>query len=158
MTRRKTAPPVPPELDPDRDDFQGARALSRKQVVDMIRRKETLVEADLRGCDLAGVSFEGVDLSYAKFAESNLSKCNFNRADLTGASLFGANLKDATFEEANLEETDFDYANLDGVVLRGAKVRKTLFPYRRVSQEAVRESVRSGKKLVMEASAAEDDE
>ena len=77
MSRRKTPSSEPPELDPDRDDFQGARALTRTQVLDMIKRKESLVEADLRGCDLAGVVFDGVDLSYAKFAEANLSRCSF---------------------------------------------------------------------------------
>lgn len=159
MSRRKsTPPPEASDLDSDRDDFQGARALTRKQVLDMIKRKESLVDADLRGCDLSTVAFDGVDLSYAKFAEANLARCSFRGAQLTGASFFGANLKDASFEEANLEEADFDYANLDGVVLRGAKIRKAMFPYRRVTADAVRESVRSGKRLVMESAPVEDED
>ena len=158
MSRRKTPSTTEPDADIDRDEFQGARALTRKQVLDMIKRKESLVEADLRGCDLSAIDFDGVDLSYAKFAESNLSRSAFRGANLTGASFFGSNLKDANFEDANLEEADFDYANLDGVVLKGAKVRKAMFPYRRVSAESVRESVRTGKRLTMESAPLEEDD
>ncbi len=158
MSRRKSPSSAEPDADTDRDDFQGARALTRKQVLDMIKRKESLVEADLRGCDLSAIAFDGVDLSYAKFAESNLSRSTFRGSTLIGASFFSANLKDASFEEANLEEADFDYANLDGVTLRGAQVRKAMFPYRRVSAEAVREAVRTGKRLTMETAPPEDDD
>ena len=71
MSKRKA-----PEADlGDLDEFAAIRTLSRKQVGDMIRRKESLVEADLRGCDLSGLSFDGVDLTAAKFGEANLSKC-----------------------------------------------------------------------------------
>lgn len=158
MTRRKTLPPSEAvETDPDREDL-GGRSLTRKQVVDMIRRRDSFVEADLRGCDLSGVAFDGIDLSFAKFAEANLTRCSFRGANLTGASLFGANLKDASLEEAVLEEADLDYANLDGVILRGAKVRKAIFSHRRVSAEAIRESVRTGRKLVMEAAPPDDDD
>lgn len=159
MTRRKTPTPTEPtESDAERDDFQGGRVLTRKQVLEMIKRKESLVEGDFRGCDLSGICFDGVDLTEAKFAEANLSRSTFKGANLTGASLFGANLKDASFEEANLDQADFDYANLDGVSLRGAKIRKTVFPYRRVSADTIRDAIRTGKKLAMDAVPVDDDE
>jgi len=158
MTRRKT--PVSPEseVDADRDDFQGGRVLTRKHVLEMIKRKESLAEGDFRGSDLSGICFDGLNLSEAKFAEANLSRSTFKGANLSGASLFGANLQDASLEEAILDQADFDYANLDGACLRGAKLRRTVFPNRRVSPEAVREAVRTGKKLTMDAVPADDDE
>jgi uncharacterized protein YjbI with pentapeptide repeats len=154
MSKRKA-----PEADPaDLDEFAGVRTLTRKQVGDMIRRRESLVEVDLRGCDLSGLSFDGLDLTAAKFGEANLSKCSFRGARLARASFWGSSLRDVTFDEADLEEADFDYANLDGVTLRGAKTRKAIFPLKRVSLESVRESVRSGRKLRMEAPVREDDD
>jgi uncharacterized protein YjbI with pentapeptide repeats len=161
MTRRKTPTPPPvdaPLIDPDKEDFSAGRSLSRKQVVEMIRKKDSLEEADLRGCDLTGVAFDGCNLARAKFAEANLSRCSFRGCNLVGGSFFGANLKDASLEEANLEEADFDYANLDGVSLRGAKVRKAIFPLRRVPLKDIQESVRSGRRLQMEAMQPDDDD
>lgn len=161
MTRRKTPPPAEPDsllLDPDKEDFSSARPLTRKQVQEMVRRKESLVEADLRGCDLAGMAFDGVDLSRAKFAEANLSRCTFKGATLVGGSFFGANLKDASLEEANLEDADFDYANLDGCTFRGAKIRKAIFPLRRVPLKDIQESVRSGRRVQMEALPLDEDD
>ncbi|MFN7145998.1 MAG: pentapeptide repeat-containing protein [Myxococcota bacterium] len=161
MTRRKTPAPANPDallLDPDKEDFTGGRPLTRKQVLEMIRKKESFEEADLRGCDLAGVAFDNANLARAKFAEANLARCSFKGATLVGASFFGANLKDASLEEANLEDADFDYANLDGVTFRGAKVRKAIFPLRRVPLKDIQESVRTGKRVQMEAMPLDEDD
>ncbi|MFZ5479684.1 MAG: pentapeptide repeat-containing protein [Myxococcota bacterium] len=155
MTRRKTPDPL---LDVDREDFSAGRPLTRKQVVEMVRKRESMEDADLRGCDLVGISFDGANLQRAKFAEANLSRCSFRGANLECASFFGANLKDASLEEANLEDADFDYANLDGVSLKGAKVKKAIFPLRRIPLDDIRESVRSGKRLHMEAMPLEEED
>ena len=157
MTRRKVPGRSEP-LELEKDDFAVGRPLNRKQVQDMIRRKESLVEADLRGCDLTGVVFDGTDLSYAKFAEANLARCSFRGCNLEGASFFGASLKDALLEDCQLEEADLDYAWLDGVSLRGSKVRKAIFPLKKVPLEEIRESVRSGKRLRMEPVTVDDDD
>lgn len=159
MTRRKTPAPRPPEpiVDLERDEFGTGRPLSRKQVVEVLRRRESLAEADLRGADLSGVSFDGANLVNAKFADANLAKATFRNANMVGASFFGANLKDAVLDGADLEEADFDYAFLDGVTLRGAKTRKAIFPRKRVSPDDVREAVRTGKRLEMEPIALEDE-
>lgn len=163
MSRRKSpsSPDSPTEdaaPEVDREDFAGGRSLSRKQLVDMIRRRESLVDLDLRSADLSGMVLDGLDLSYAKFGEANLSRCSFRSSTLVGASFFGATLKDASFEGANLEDADFDYAWLDGVNLKDAKVRKAIFPTRRVPLDAVRESVRSGRKLTMERMPLDDED
>ena len=164
MTRRKTTttearPANEPSFpaDAERDDFATGRALTRKQVVEMVRKKESFEDADLRGCDLAGVSFDGADLSRAKFAEANLSRCSFRGARLVGASFFGANLKDAVLDEADLEDADLDYAFLDGVTLWGAKTKKAIFPAKRILMADIKESVRSGRRLTMEPLAVDDD-
>lgn len=157
MNRRKPTakPPEPPEV--DRDDF-AARPLNRKQVQEMIRKRERLVDADLRGCDLSGLNFDGLDLSMAKLGEANLSRATFRNAVLRGTSFFGASLKDATLEDCDLEDADFDYAWLDGVSLRGAKIRKAIFPLRRLSLVEIKESVRSGKRLKMDPIHVEDED
>lgn len=158
MTRRKAPGRTAEPLELEKDDFAAGRPLNRKQVQEMIRRKESLVEADLRGCDLSGVIFDGTDLSFAKFAEANLARCSFRGCNLEGASFFGASLKDALLEECQLEDADLDYAWLDGVSLKGSKVRKAIFPLKKVPLEEIRESVRSGKRLRMEPIAVDDDD
>ena len=60
-------------------------------------------------------------------------------------------VKDASLEEANLEDADFDYANLDGVTFRAAKIKKAIFPLRRIALDEIRESVRTGRRVHMEA-------
>jgi uncharacterized protein YjbI with pentapeptide repeats len=161
MTRRKNPPPEEPDseiLDPEREDFGAVRVLNRKQVTDMIRRKESFDEADLRGCDLSGLVFDGLSFVNAKFAEATLVRCSFRNANLSGASFFGANLKDGTLDEANLEEADFDYCLLDGVSFRGAKVRKALFPLKKLPLDTIRESIRTGKRVSMEPFRMDEDE
>lgn len=154
MTRRKN-PDDHDGHDLDREEF-GARALTRKAVLDMMRRREDFTDADLRGLDLSGLVFDGLNLRNAKFAESNLTRCSFRGANLSGASFFGAQLKDAILDEANLEDADLDFAWLDGVTLRAAKVRKALFPLDHLKLADIHESVRTGRRLSMERSAVDD--
>lgn len=154
---RKTEPELAVD-DVDRDEFSTNRVAARKRVQEMIRKKESFHDADLRGYDLSGMSFDGVDLSYAKLAEADLSRCSFRGANLSAASFWNANLREATLEDANLEEADFDYANLDGVSFRGAKIRKAIFPLRRVPLKDIQESVRSGRRVQMEALPLDEDD
>ncbi|MSP54359.1 MAG: pentapeptide repeat-containing protein [Myxococcales bacterium] len=146
MRRKKSTSSSQPT---DPEEF-GDAALSRKQATEMIRRGDSFRDADLRGSDVSGLVFDGLNLAQAKFAEANLMRCSFKDADLTGASFFGANLRDACLDGANLEEADLDYANLDGVTLLGARIRKALFPTRKVSLVDVRAAVASGGRLRME--------
>lgn len=138
------------------DEATFSPTLTRKQVAEKLRRKESLADADLRGLDLSGTSFDDADLVRAKLGAADLSRCTFRRANLTGASLWNANLQDATFERANLEDADLDQANLDGVSLLGARVRRTIFPTDRLPMDRIRESVRVGRRLVMEKREPED--
>lgn len=157
MTRpRKTGKTTPAAG--ERDDFEEVRSLSRKQVVEMLRRGESFEEADLRSADLVGVSFDGVNLSNAKFADANLQRASFRGANLTGASFWNANLREASFEGARLEETDFDYANLDSVNFKDAKIRKATFPTKRLPLDMIQRSVRTGQRVKMEPQGHEEEE
>ena len=65
--------------------------MSRKQILDAIRRGASLESVDLRGVDLSGISFDNLDMRDAKLAEANCTRCSFRNANLTGASLWHAN-------------------------------------------------------------------
>jgi uncharacterized protein YjbI with pentapeptide repeats len=125
-------------------------SLTKKQVLDRLRRGESFVEADLRGLDLSGVCFDECDLSYAKMADCVLCRCSFRGADLRGSSMWQADLRDANFTSANLDDADLDMANLDGVILFKAKIRRTLFPLDRLPMDRIQDSIRSGRRVMMD--------
>jgi len=125
------------------------RTLSQKQVLDAISRGDAMIDCGLRGLDLTGVSFDGVDMRRAKLAECNLSRATFRGADLQLASLWHCECQDAIFDQANLEEADLDFCNLDGCSFRGAKIRKAIFPFSRLPLAKITESVRTGKRVRM---------
>jgi|OpeIllAssembly_1097287.scaffolds.fasta_scaffold383792_2 uncharacterized protein YjbI with pentapeptide repeats len=129
-------------------DETGSVSLTKKQVADKVRRRETLADHDMRGLDLSCLCFDGMDLTRAKLAHSDLSHATFRRANLAWASLWGADLTEADFEGACLEDADLDQARLAGASFRGARIRRTLFPLAEVSLEEVQTSVRTGQKIV----------
>lgn len=153
---RKPKSPTDPAT--ERDDFEDQRSLTRKQVHDMLRRKEPLANADLRGLDLSGLSFEGVNLVNAKFGDAKLMKCSFRFADLRGASFWNADMREATLDNATLDEADFDYCNLDSVSFKDAKIRKTMFPLKRLPLEAIQRSIKTGQRVRMEPMRHDDEE
>lgn len=132
------------------------RPLSKKQVQDMLARGDSLFDLDMRGVDLSGVCFDNADLEQAKLAEANLSRATFRNATLKQASLWHANLTDAVFDGANMEEADLDFADLDGATFKGAKVKKAIFPFNRVSLDQINTSVRTGRRVRMDARRADD--
>ncbi len=157
MTRPRK-PKAPPDPVAERDDFDEGKTLTRKQVVDMVRRGDSLEDADLRGLDLSAVCFDGAGLRQAKFGDSNLQRASFRGADLSGASFWNANLREAVLDGANLEEADFDYCNLDGASFRDAKIRKAIFPFKRLPLEMIQRSIRTGQRVRMEPLRHEDEE
>lgn len=133
------------------------RSLTKKQVIDLIAKGESLADMDMRGIDLSGVCFDGADLQRVKMAECNLARSTFRGTDLSAASLWHSDCKDAVFDEANLEEADLDFCNLDGCTFRGAKIRKAIFPFSRLSLDEIQVSVRTGKRVRMERRDLDDD-
>lgn len=128
---------------------QPTRVLTRKQVVDLLRRGQSLEKVDVRGLDLSGLNFDGVNLRWTKLADANLQRCSFKGADLSNASMWHANLKDASFEQAVLDFADLDCANLDGATFLGARIKKTIFPFQLLPIEVVEQSVRTGVRVRM---------
>ncbi|MCB9760070.1 MAG: pentapeptide repeat-containing protein [Alphaproteobacteria bacterium] len=126
------------------------RPLSRKQVLELLRRGKSLEQADIRGLDLSGLCFDGVNLRWTKLADANLARCSFRGADLTSASMWHANLKDAIFDEAVLDGADLDCANIDGCTFKDARIRKTIFPIPRDQMGQVMESIRLGTRIRVE--------
>lgn len=140
------------------DEDLAPQSLSRKQVLDALRRGRSLMDADLRGTDLSGISFEGVDLQWVKLADANCAQCNFNGANLSGASMWHANLKEATFDNAVLDFADLDETNLDGCTFLGARIKKTIFPNPRVSLPLVEASIKDGSRVMLAREGHLDDE
>ena len=133
------------------------RSLTKKQVIELLAKGESLAEIDVRGIDLGGVNFDNADLSFSKLAECNLARATFRGAKLISASMWHSECKDCVFDGANLEEADFDYANLDGCTFRNAKIKKAIFPFARLPLEDIQESVRNGRKVRMERGRLDDE-
>ena len=120
------------------------KPLTRKQVQDLLRKKQALDSLDLRGANLSGIIFDGVSLRWTKLAEANMCGCSFKKADLTGASLWNAELPNAVFENAILDEADLDLANLEGCSFKGARMRKAILPHGTRGTERIMDSVKTG--------------
>jgi uncharacterized protein YjbI with pentapeptide repeats len=130
-----------------REDDLAPTSMTRKQVMDALRKGRSLVEADLRGADLTGLNFDGRDLSFTKLADADLSGCTFKGARLEGASMWHANLQGAVMDEAVLDFADLDCANIDGCRFRGARIKKTIFPNPRESLDQIESSIRTGQAI-----------
>lgn len=79
---------------------------------------------DLRGANLAKLSFRNMDLSHANFSRANLWGCDLRGTNFTGANLSAANLhrcklKGANFTNAILSRAFLAFVALDGVDLTG---------------------------------------
>ncbi len=131
------------------EDDLAPQSMSRKQVLDALRRGRSLIDADLRGTNLSGINFDGVDLAYTKLADSDLSQCSFVGANLSGASMWHANLKNCAFDRSILDFADLDEANIDGCTFRGARIKKTIFPNARLAISMIEESIVAGTPVVL---------
>ena len=112
-------------------------------------------DADLRGCDLRGLSivafnferanFAGADLRGVQLADMNLESADFSGANLEGAYLVGSDLRGVNFTDANLSHanlgcrydpvgaptncTSFVNAVIDRAIFTGANLRDSVaFP------------------------------
>lgn len=99
--------------------------LTLEQLMERIRRKESLEGAELSSLDLNGVDLSHMNLRNAIFDEVILYKANLAYADLTGATLAGLNLQEANCEGANFSEADLSEAKLCGANLSHAVLQET---------------------------------
>jgi len=99
---------------------------TREEVLEKIKNKESMAEAnlekiDLSACDLSGADFSKTNLEDADFSGSNLRGTNFSEANLQGANLRGASLERANFSKADLRWSDTKGASFRKANLKGAK-------------------------------------
>ncbi|HEV7164222.1 MAG TPA: DUF2169 domain-containing protein [Gammaproteobacteria bacterium] len=88
-------------------DRQAGLVALREDVLQRLKRGESLARMDLAGVNLAGESLKGADLS-----EAYLEFADFSGADLSGARLKGAIAARANFSGAKLANADFSSANV----------------------------------------------
>jgi hypothetical protein len=73
--------------------------------------------ADFRAANLRGASFVGSKLRYADFRGASLHQANFRNASLYGAKLQGAEAFGADFQNCDLRQCNLAGAYLEGAVL-----------------------------------------
>lgn len=98
-----------------RERRAGLAAL-REDVLQRLKRGESLARMDLAGIDLKGADLQGADLS-----EAYLEFADLSGADLSGAKLKGAIAAGVNFSGAKLARADFSHANLGRCSFIGAE-------------------------------------
>ena len=111
--------------------------LTRKEVIEKVRKGESfksvvLKHIDLSSADLSDANFSGANLSGANLSGVNLSNANLvdavvecadlSNANLSGALLCSAGLQFATLTSADIRKTDLSTADLNGANLSGANL------------------------------------
>lgn len=100
---------------------------STEQVLEKIRRGESLERLDLRDLTLDQGLFEGIDLRRADLEGASLEGTYLRHANLSCANLRDAYLVNANLEGANLQKSDLDGANLEGANLQFADLSYASF-------------------------------
>jgi uncharacterized protein YjbI with pentapeptide repeats len=113
---------------------------TREQVIEMVKRGESLEGADLSKINLSGANlfdanFIGVNLSEAKFGggyltntflnEANLSKAEFISIELDGTNFHKADLSEAYFINSNINNVDLSSTNLNKAYFKGTILTET---------------------------------
>jgi len=93
--------------------------------------------ADLRGCNMAGLTLSDMDLSHtvmtgADLSEADLSNTNLSGSDLSNTNLALTNFQNGNLEDVNLVNSQIKHANFRGATLiasdfRGAQIADSDF-------------------------------
>ena len=86
-------------------------------------RTANLVNMDLSGGDLSGVSFAGANLNHADLTDANLAFANLNQASLFRTDFASANLAFSTLVLADMNNANLAGASLNDANLVGALAR-----------------------------------
>lgn len=97
---------------------------TREQVMEKVRRGESLERADLTQLAFGGAVLEGANLRRADLEGANLEGCNLKKANLANASLRDAYLAKANLEGVNFQKADLEGAKLDGANLQNADLSR----------------------------------
>jgi hypothetical protein len=92
--------------------------MTREQI---LKNKNNLQGADLRGVNLRGADLRGANLRGANLGLADLCAATLSGADLSGADFCGANLYAADLCHTDLRDADLCGANLYAADLCGAK-------------------------------------
>jgi hypothetical protein len=88
--------------------------------------------ADLRGCDLRGLSianfnYQGTDFSGADLRGVRLESVNLEDTDFSGANLEGAYLVDSDLRRANFSDANLSHANMARANFNDAIIDRAIF-------------------------------
>lgn len=100
---------------------EAVRAMSARQVIQLLFKSVTPGDVDLSGRDLSSM-----DLSKLDFKSARLLKANLFGVDLTDARLGGAQLAGALLDRSVITHTDFSGADMTGVSFMRPTVFSTL--------------------------------
>jgi hypothetical protein len=112
------------------------KQFNRGEVFELLKNgcKNSILDYDLAGADLAGADLAGANLVYADLMGARLGGADLADADLTGANLAGAdltgaNLMDADLRGADLRDANLFCTNIRGTNLQNANLRGANFDY-----------------------------
>jgi uncharacterized protein YjbI with pentapeptide repeats len=100
--------------------------LTRDQVQARVHARDSFLQEDLTGLEIAGIDFSGIDLREANLSGLDLQLCSFANAELGGASLAGTDLTQVNLQGANLRAADLTGARLSGANLEGAVLEEAI--------------------------------
>lgn len=111
----------------------------KKTVLEAVKAKVSLVQANFAGADLKNINLNDVDLTAVNFCEANLEDSSFNNACIHSAYFGFANLESVDFIEADLSGsnfaeaiityTNFTAAKLNYVSFNGSIIKCSTFKY-----------------------------
>jgi uncharacterized protein YjbI with pentapeptide repeats len=129
----------------------------KQQLLEAVRRGESLRDRDLTGADLRGAKLARANLQGALLESANLEGADLTGADLSDAVLTRANLDQAVLTKANLSRANLgsallraaalDDAHLEGAVLMKADLSEATLARARLNDADVTETVLNGADL-----------
>jgi len=104
----------------------GEQAVRRVAVV-KLADMNGLINCDLRGINLEGLSLKGFDFSGADLVEARIFGADLPGAKFIGSNLRGADMRGAVLTAADLRSAVLDDADLQGAHLEGARLQGASF-------------------------------
>lgn len=97
--------------------------LTREEVIEKVRKGESLAGKDLSALDLGNANLSGADLSGANLSRADLSISNISGSNLSGAKLMDTTLDGTTLSGANLCRTNLIRARFSNAKLIGVDLK-----------------------------------
>ena len=110
---------------------------NREQVNELALRYKVFIERDCQGCNLSGLRFKDVDLSWVNLQGANLEGASIVSSDVTGINLAGANLDHASLDELEFIDASLSEASIEGAWFSQILVTRTDMSYVDMTQNYV---------------------